>query len=466
MFHQPDDVIRDRYRIIQFLGQGGMGTTYAAEDRTTGKAVAIKILSLHQLTNWKALELFGREAKVLENLNHPAIPAYLDHFQIDLPQDRLFYLVQELAEGESLAQWVAQGYRVMESEVKAIAIQILEILIYLHQLRPPVIHRDIKPQNIIRRSDGHLFLVDFGGVQAVYRKNLTWGSTVVGTFGYMPPEQFRGKADFGSDLYALGATLLFLLTHQSPADLPQKRMKILFRDQVAVSEGFANWLERMLEPDIEDRFPSAKEALQALRNRAAMTLVRRSSTGLTQQHKPKGSQIRLQRNNDWLKIEIPPPAWRHPGVGVGTCFAALLASVPVSFWIWLFGGVALTPGVNFWGVILFVLLPVFIFELSLIVWVITTLISSSRLEIDRQRFQIDWFQIGFGRLVFRYQHQGKTPGLQVNVETYSGLLRLNEETSVILRNGGTQRNFGECLTKEEKEWLAAEISDFLQKVQE
>jgi len=210
--HQPGDIIAERYRIIDILGQGGIGITYAAEDLKTGERVALKAVSLRRMDDFKVLELFEREVRILAQLNHPAIPHYLDYFQVDKRRNRFFYLVQQLAEGHSLAVLVEKGWHPDEAEVRHIATQILEILIYLQQLTPPVIHRDIKPQNIIRREDGKVFLVDFGAVQDVYHNTVTGGSTVVGTYGYMAPEQFRGQAVLATDLYALGATLIFLLT--------------------------------------------------------------------------------------------------------------------------------------------------------------------------------------------------------------------------------------------------------------
>ncbi|MGG6298307.1 protein kinase domain-containing protein [Leptolyngbya sp. AN02str] len=265
--HQLGDVVADRYRILCVLGQGGVGTTYQAEDLQTGEQVALKALSLRAMKDWKQMQLFEREAQTLKQLNHPGIPQYLDYFHVDTPQDQAFYIVQQLAERESLADLVKQGWRSTEAEVKAIATQILEILTYLHSLEPPIVHRDIKPQNIIRRADGRVFLVDFGAVQNTYHNTLMRGSTVVGTFGYMAPEQFRGQANPATDFYGLAATLLFLLTWRSPADIPQDRLRINFRSRVQVSEAFADWLERMLEPDFEDRFSSATEALEALRGR-------------------------------------------------------------------------------------------------------------------------------------------------------------------------------------------------------
>src|SRR6476469_2141631 len=263
--HQPQEIIGDRYRILETLGQGGIGITYKAEDLETQQQVALKALSLRRITDWKVLELFEREARVLCYLQHPDIPRYLNYFQVDTPENRWFYLVQELAEGRSLAQWIKEGGRVGEAEARQISMQVLEVLSYLHSLNPPVIHRDIKPQNIIRRSDGQLFLVDFGSVQDTYRDTLTQGSTVVGTYGYMAPEQFRGKAVPATDLYGLGATLLFLLTQKFPSDLPRQKQKVKFRDRVSISPEFADWLEKIIEAAIEDRFHSAKDALSALR---------------------------------------------------------------------------------------------------------------------------------------------------------------------------------------------------------
>ncbi len=265
LLHNSGEIVAQHYRILDPLGQGGSGTTYLAEDLQSGQQVALKALSLYRMTDWKMVELFEREAQVLAQLNHSAIPRYLEYFYVDTPQNRSFYIAQQLAPGHSLAALVQNGWRVTEEEVRHIAIQILEILVYLHEHTPPIIHRDIKPQNLIRRDDGQVFLVDFGAVQDTYYSTFARSRTVVGTFGYMAPEQFRGQAVPATDLYGLGATLLFLLTHRSPADLPTDGLKIDFRSRVQISEEFADWLEKMLEPDVEDRFSSAKEALAALR---------------------------------------------------------------------------------------------------------------------------------------------------------------------------------------------------------
>lgn len=270
LLHQSGEIIASRYRILNTIGSGGTGTTYLAIDLQNDQQVALKALSLHMLTDWKKIELFEREARTLAQLNHAGIPRYLDYFQVDTPEDRSFYIAQQLAEGKSLAALAESGWRTDENEVRDIASQILEILAYLHSLKPPVTHRDIKPQNIIRREDGQVFLVDFGAVQNTYYNTFMRGSTVVGTYGYMAPEQFRGQAVPATDLYGLGATVLFLLTHRSPADLPLDGLQIDFRSHVGISEEFAGWLEKMLEPDVGDRFSSAKEALAVWRGERVM----------------------------------------------------------------------------------------------------------------------------------------------------------------------------------------------------
>ncbi len=260
-----NNIINQRYQIVRVLGKGGMGITYEAQDLETGSHIALKAISLQYLTDAKQLELLEREVEVLKKLNHPSIPSYLDYFEVDSDTNRVFYLVQQLALGKNLEQWVKQGWRVTEKEVKQIAEQILDILAYLHSLNPPIIHRDIKPHNLIRSEEGKLFLVDFGAVQNAYYTTLMRGSTTVGTFGYMPLEQANGKAVPASDLYSLGASLLYLLTHRAPDELSHG---LIFdvRSHIQVSEELTEWLEKILEPDVDERFSSAQEALTALKN--------------------------------------------------------------------------------------------------------------------------------------------------------------------------------------------------------
>lgn len=188
-------MICSKYEICGLLGSGGFGSTYKAIDVSDGDVeVAIKIVSLRGLKNWKQLELFDREAQILQNLQHEAIPKYIDYFEIDTVDDKKFYLVQQLAPGTPLTRRVEEGWRPTESEIEQIAIQILDVLDYMSSLRPPVIHRDLKPDNIIFDKDTNkAFVVDFGGVQAVAAKMNTYvgGSTIIGTFGYAAPRTIQ-----------------------------------------------------------------------------------------------------------------------------------------------------------------------------------------------------------------------------------------------------------------------------------
>ena len=166
--YQSGEIIHNKYRITDILGKGGVAITYGAISLKSESPVAIKVISLKQLQDWKIIELFQREAEVLAKLDHPAIPKYIDYFTLETEKDKAFYLVQQQAPGKSLAQLVENGWHTTEQEVKNISQQILEVLIYLHSLEPPVIHRDIKPNNLIRSDEGKIYLVDFGAVQNTY----------------------------------------------------------------------------------------------------------------------------------------------------------------------------------------------------------------------------------------------------------------------------------------------------------
>jgi eukaryotic-like serine/threonine-protein kinase len=291
------EILNSKYQIIDILGQGGIGITYRAKDLSSNEIVAIKSLSLRRTRDWKAIELFEREAKVLAELNHPAIPRYIDYFQVDTDQDQQFYIVQSLAPGDSLANLIEKGWNPTVDEVKSIASQMLEILIYLHTLIPAVIHRDIKPQNLIRSSDGQISLVDFGAVQDTYHHTVTGGSTVVGTYGYMAPEQFRGQAYFSTDLYGLGATILYLLTRKDPGTLPQRNLKIDFWTYVSIPPKFATWLDRILEPEVLRRFETADRALAVLQGQQELPILAKQ--------KPLNSKIQLAKSSENLRVSIP-----------------------------------------------------------------------------------------------------------------------------------------------------------------
>ncbi|NES23174.1 MAG: protein kinase [Symploca sp. SIO3E6] len=265
-----EQILEKRYQLKTKLGENAGRQTWLAQDldRSVDQPVIVKLLAFNPQMHWDEVKLFEREALVLKHLHHPQIPQYQNYFSIaqqtgeGLPW---FGLVQEYLPGNSLQQLLDQGKGFSEKQVRKIATSVLEILIYLHELSPPVFHRDIKPSNLILGHDRQIYLVDFGAVQDQAKaEGVTF--TVVGTSGYTPPEQFWGRAVPASDLYALGATLIHLLTSIAPADLPQHQMRIQFADQVNLSLHFNHWLEKLTEPAAERRYHSARQALEALQS--------------------------------------------------------------------------------------------------------------------------------------------------------------------------------------------------------
>ena len=313
-------ILAERYEVQRQLGKQTGRQTLLARDLQTQKLVAIKQLFLGSDFEWQDLKLFEREAETLKALSHPAIPRYLDYLEIDEPDSKGFALVQTYVEGKTLEQHLRSGRTFSESEVKELAKSLLEILIYLHQQEPPVIHRDLKPSNILLHSRsghsiGQVYLVDFGSVQNQAAK---FGGTitVVGTYGYMAPEQFGGRSVPASDLYGLGATLIYLVTGLHPTDLSQQDLKIQFADRAAqLNSNLIDWLEWMTEPSLSKRLSSAGEALRALKN--PRRLINKNPRAAQLQ----GSKIKLTKTSEFIEIVILPP-----GVGFGliTLFSGAL----------------------------------------------------------------------------------------------------------------------------------------------
>ena len=247
------------YIVERVLVSNAHGRMYVAHD-ADGKQVALKELAFVQSPTPAAIAAFEREAKFLRALEHPAIPRFCASFEEGHGVHTRYYLAQELVAGTPLDQLDEHWYT--EAEILDIAKQVLAILIYLQSLSPMVIHRDIKPANLIRRADGSIALVDFGA--AYVQGSATAGVTTVGTFGYMPIEQLAGIVDATTDLYALGASLLYLLTRQEPWRLQQTKTTI------NVSSSLRRFLDKLTAPDPRDRFASAKAALAALESPVAI----------------------------------------------------------------------------------------------------------------------------------------------------------------------------------------------------
>ncbi|EFN53197.1 hypothetical protein CHLNCDRAFT_32227, partial [Chlorella variabilis] len=341
---KPGTLLGGKYAVVELLGRGGNGVTYRCTNTADGSDVAVKCLSLRTLKDWKQLEMFEREAQILKNLDHRGIPRYLDYFEQDTEQDRAFFLVQEVAQGKSLADMVASGWRADEAEVTRIAVELLGVLEYLGSRRPPVIHRDVKPDNIViegGKTGGRVFLVDFGGVQAAAAAGDSLGSTIVGTYGYMAPEQFRGAASPASDLYGLGGTLLYLLSGRPPSAFPVDRMRTDF-SAVKMGARLEAVVDGLLEPVPEDRLP-AEDALALLTGKP-----RRARSGQQEAYalapadaysspdaavarrRPAGSKIEVKKRGPRLEIDIPPAGFSGDSIATGA-FAIAWNSF-VAFW--------------------------------------------------------------------------------------------------------------------------------------
>jgi serine/threonine protein kinase len=248
-----------RYIVKRLLGEGSQGMTYEAIDTRTGRTAAIKRFDVRGARSWKDVELAEREARVLAKLDHPLVPRYVDHFE----EDGALYLVMESVEGETLDAICKKEGALPEAEVRRFLACADRALTYLHGRASPVVHRDVKPSNVVRRADGSYVFIDFGAVsESLVRRG---SSTVVGTIGFMAPEQLQGRALPASDVYAVGATALAALTGTEPENLPHQGLRVDVRAalQGRASPELTIGLERMLEPDPDVRARSVDAALNS-----------------------------------------------------------------------------------------------------------------------------------------------------------------------------------------------------------
>lgn len=304
-------ILQEKYEIQNCLADKGGRKTLLARDLISEELVVIKLLTFGNDLTWEDLKLFEREAETLKSISHDSIPRYIDYCEIKTENNQGFALVQAYINAPSVEQQV-QRRSFSEAEIQEFAIAILNILDYLHSRQPSIIHRDIKPSNILLgegsdNSIGDIYLVDFGSVQNLAIKK--GGTiTVVGTYGYMPPEQFGGRAKPASDLYSLGATLIYIVTGQHPADLPENDLKIEFEQLVNISPGLTNWLKKMTEPSLSKRYKSAKEALQEL---AKCHLYKKQVFQYKKAenrhiNKPSHSKVIFHKSKKSIEIKVPP----------------------------------------------------------------------------------------------------------------------------------------------------------------
>ncbi len=248
--------LADRYRFIREIGHGTQGRIFLAERLDGHVKVAIKRLNIESVKNWKEYELFSREAAVLSSIHVNGVAKFYEAIERLEDEPPCSYIVQEYIEGSTLAAMLKSSYRFSLDRVYDIILQLLAILKKLHNHKPPIIHRDIKPSNIILKpiqgDEYQVFLIDFGAVANPQVQS--GGSTVAGTYGFMPPEQLTGKPGPASDVYSLAAVAVNLITGRSPADMPVKDFHLIFEpDMQSMPPALVNILRSMLDPSVEAR---------------------------------------------------------------------------------------------------------------------------------------------------------------------------------------------------------------------
>ena len=264
-------LLRDRYRVVQPIGQGGFGRTYLAidEDRLKTRCVVKQFSPQVQGSRSldKAIRLFDQEAVRLHELGeHPQIPTLLAYFE----EEKRLYLVQQFIEGQNLSQELHYQGIFNEQKILDLLQDLLPVLRFVHECQ--VVHRDITPSNIVRRKlDSRLVLIDFGVAKLLNEVTLSQPGTKIGTEGYSPMEQLRsGKAYPASDLYSLGATCLYLMTQVKPEDLYDPLAgRWLWREYASrkgnvISEPLGQMIDKLVKDLVSDRYQSADEVLQDL----------------------------------------------------------------------------------------------------------------------------------------------------------------------------------------------------------
>jgi outer membrane protein assembly factor BamB/tRNA A-37 threonylcarbamoyl transferase component Bud32 len=339
-------ILQNRYEILGVHGVGGMGAVYRARDlRFTAveKVVAVKEMSntapdprLRRI----GIQNFEREANILASLSHPSIPKIFDFFS----EGQRSYLILEFVEGENLEDLLeAQNQPFAQEEVVEWALQICDVLAYLHGHKPAVIFRDIKPGNLMVRShDGRIMVIDFG-IAKVFEHGQR--GTMIGTEGYSPPEQYRGSAEPRGDLYALGATMHHLLTAKDP------RLEAPFtfheRPIRQANPNISSELEavvmKALTYDVQERFASAAEMALALNN------------AVPRRHKPTSSFTQVQDVIPRWRFRCEDEVRSSPRLADGILYIGsydtnlyALKAADGTF-IWKFpteGGIASTPCVH------------------------------------------------------------------------------------------------------------------------
>lgn len=247
--------LKQRYRIIGLVGSGGMGAVYKAEDTQLGnRLVALKEMrqsGMNAQELQQAVDAFRQEATMLARLQHPNLPSIFDHFE----ENGRWYLVMSFLEGETLKDYLRRkgNGKLLLDEALQIGIQLCTVLSYLHLQQPaPIIFRDLKPANIMRTPDGHIYLIDFG-IARHFKPDQTRDTAYYASTGYAPPEQYgQAQTTPRSDIYSLGAILHQMLSGHNPSTIPF-RFPSLLSQFPPIPTGLATLISQMLDLDEQKR---------------------------------------------------------------------------------------------------------------------------------------------------------------------------------------------------------------------
>jgi serine/threonine protein kinase len=299
-------ILQGRYRLRKRLGTGGTSQVFLADDTETNETRAIKILQVQGTKDWKGIEHFERQLLILRSLDHPGIPKVYAHFENDFLGRYSLFSVQQWIEGDNLEERVKGGLRFQEKDALQLLERLLEIVAYLHSFSPPILHRDIKPRNIILTADGKPVLIDFDTARGIAIDKERADGTMVGTAGFVPMEQLAGQAAPASDIYALGMTMIAVLSHKDVLEIPVERMRIKFEPYVNVSKHIVSVLRKMVEPIIEDRYQSIAE-IKADLARAEQTPEKHKPSYLTKKTSEEKPETPKQRSNPQQRARNSSP---------------------------------------------------------------------------------------------------------------------------------------------------------------
>lgn len=243
-----------KYRILSKVGQGGMSTVYLAINEKANKPWAIKEVRKDGVQNFEVVkQSLLIETDLLKKLSHPNLPSIIDI----IDQDENFLIVMDYIEGITLDKIVSENGPQEQEDVVSWAIQLCDVLQYLHTREPSIVYRDMKPSNVMLRYDGSVVLIDFGKARE-YKERAVGDTTCLGTQGYAAPEQFggQGQTDARTDIYCLGATMYHLLTGHNPSEPPYEMYPITYWNP-SLSSGLEGIIQKCtqktLRTDISQR---------------------------------------------------------------------------------------------------------------------------------------------------------------------------------------------------------------------